>query len=353
MLITSTPRGVGNKFYEIMTSDDFEQIFYRIIVDIFAAVAQGLVLYDYEGNPITDDAGVERLRLALKDPDAWEEEYLVTFIDDVLNLLTYELIGRCERLHDEDGKPYKILELPADFSPDRADLGRMALGYCKGGDLYLGFDQARTKNLSVVWLDEDLDGTLWQRALIVMKARDYEFQEAVLWQFMQMPKLRLAGIDATGIGGRTAERTVTRYGSKALAINFSSRLVDRRGESHPVKSLLARVILERHQDGLDHYPVQDRIRDDFHRVKRKRGGSPDTFTYFADNDETGHADIFTAKALSDVVAQELREYAGITDGIRIAPPAESDTRDGRLRPDHSGDVAAARSEYAGIGEAGY
>lgn len=351
-LVTSTPRGIGNKFHEIMTSEDFGDIFFRIVVDIVDAVKQGLVLYDYDGQPITDDAGIEKLRRALKDQNAWDEEYLVKFIDDVLNLLTYELIGRCERLHDEHGKEYKILELPADYDPRRADLGKMLAGFCTGGDLYLGFDQARTKDLSVIWVDEDVDSHLWQRAIIVMRNRDFEFQEAALWQIMDLDRMRLAGIDSTGLGRRTAERTVTRYGSRAMAIDFSSRVKDRRGESHPVKSLLARVILERHQDGRDHYPISDQVREDFHRVKRKRGASPDTFTYFADNDETGHADIFTAKALSDLVAQELREYQGIVDGMRISDPVEPG-RASRLRPDHSSDFAGARNEWAGIGEGAY
>ena len=100
-------------------------------------------------------------------------------------------------------------------------------------------------------------------------------------------------------------------------------------------------------------PVMDLIRDDFHRVKRKRGLSPDSFTYFADNDETGHADIFTAKALCDVVAQELKEYGGIIDGMRIAPEAEAPVHMfSRNRPDHSDDDNPVRNEWHGIGDEG-
>lgn len=338
-LITSTPRGVGNKFYEIMTSDEYEHIFDRIIVDIFAAVEQGLVLYDYDGNPVVDAEGIEKLRQALKDPDAWDEEYLVKFIDDVLNLLTYELIGRCERQHNQDGEAYDILRLPTDYDPNRTDLAKLLQPYLTGGELYVGFDQARTKDLSVIWIDEKKEDLLWCRGLLIMKEKDFEFQEAALWQVLRCPGVRRAGIDATGLGMRTAERTVTRFGALAVPINFASNLVDRRGQTHPAKTLLARTILERHQDGQDRYPVLDIIRDDFHRVKRKRGRSPDSFTYFADNDETGHADIFTSKALSDVVAQELTEYTGRADGERL-PQGErkqSARREDNLRPDHSMD----------------
>ncbi len=352
MVLTSTPRGTGNKFYEIMTATDYEDIFLRLTVDIFKAVQQGLVLFDYKGNPIKDAEGIERLRRALKDPDMWDEEYLCKFIDDVLNLLTYEMIGRCEKLHDVDGKPYTILELSGDFDPARGDLAKQLIGFTRGGPLFLGFDQARSRNLSVIWIDEELNAQLWQRALIVMEAKDFEFQEAVLWQFLAMPQVKKAGIDATGLGMRTAERSATRFGSKVVPINFSSALKDRNGTSHPVKSLLARVIMERHQDATDHYPIRDDIREDLHKVRRKRGAAnPDSFTYFADDDDTGHADIFTAKALSDVVYQELREYGGRVDGVTISrkDPDRQLTDDEKNRPDHSGDFDRKEEEWSGIG----
>lgn len=357
-LITSTPRGVGNKFHEIMTGQDFAEIFARLGVDIFAAVEQGLRLFDYKGNLVEDADGIERLRRALSDPDAWDEDYLCRFVDDVLNLLTYELIGRCERLHGPDGKPYEdefvLVDDRVDYDPARDDLGKMVSPHLGKGDLFLGFDQARTKHLSVIWLDEAIGDETWCRALVVMRDKDFEFQEAALWQLMALPRLRLAGIDATGLGRRTAERTATKFGARCVPIDFSSRLTDRRGESHPVKSLLARVILERHQDGRDHYPVDDRIRDDFHRVKRRRqAGSPDRFTYFADDDETGHADIFTAKALADVVAQELREYSGRVEALRIVEPEPAD-RPGQFRlfPDPTEDLPPRADAIEAISRSG-
>lgn len=318
MILTSTPRGLGNKFHEIMTSPDYAEIFHRMVVPIAEAVRQGLRLFDYNGDAVTDEAGIERLRKALKDDETWREEYLCEFVDDVSQLLSYELIGRCERLHLPDGAPYTVAELPADFVPGRDSLARLMAGRLGTGELFLGFDQARHRDLSVIWIDEAAGRESWARAILVMRNWDYERQEATLWQAMELPNVRLAAIDATGLGERTAERTVTRYGMKAVAVNFSSRVVDRRGVTHPAKAILARSILERHQDGLDRYPVMDLIRDDFHKVKRKRGASPDTFSYFADDDATGHADVFTAKALADYCAQELREYSGRVDGLRIA-----------------------------------
>jgi len=353
-LVTSTPRGTGGKFYDIMTGEDYKDIFFRLIVDIFDAVKQGLVLYDYNGDAITDDAGIERLRKALKDDDRWAEEYLVQFVNDALTLLSHELIGRCERMHTPDGKPYEILyrELGAGFDPARENLAKLALGRLDGaGALYLGHDIARSQDLSVIWLDQEREGALWQRALIVMRKKDFETQEAVLWQFLDLPEVRKAGIDATGLGMRTAERAATRYGGKVVPINFASKLTSKNGESQPAKTLLARTILERHQDGTDHYPIMDLIRNDFHSVKRKRGASADTFSYFADADESGHADIFTAKALCDVVFQELQEYGGLVAGMRLAPPESAGLAPSHrmtMRPDHSSDDAPKRDDQLSV-----
>lgn len=353
LLITSTPRGVGNKFHDIMTGESFAEVFTRLIVDIYAAVEQGLVLFDYKGEQIRDAAGVERLKAALKDDDRWNEEYLVQFVNDTMALLTHEMISQCEALHDPDGKIYEPLnvDLQPNFDPAKEDLAKLL--NLKGGDLFVGHDVARQRDLSVIWVDELIDGRLWQRGLVKMRKIDYELQEAVLWQFLAHPRLRKAGIDATGLGGRTAERAVTKFGSRIVPLNFSSSIKDRHGRPTPVKSMIARVMRERHQDGRDRYPIRDEIRDDFLRVKRKQGGTPDTFTYFADHDETGHADIFTAKALSAVVAQELIEFGGRVEAMRLAPPAEVslDNERERMRLEDAG--LTGGGDFAGVGKAGW
>ena len=352
MLMSSTPRGKIGKWYEIMVSDKYADVFHRIVVDIRKAVAEGKRYKDSDNNPVLDEAGIERLRLALGDDDSWNEDYLVAFNDDELTLLNYDLIGRCESLLRPDGKPYEILfedfhDAPQ-FDPTSGSLAKRLDRYLVGdGDLYVGHDIARTRDLSVIWIDQEHDGHLWQVGLIVMRNKDFEFQEQVLWQFLDLPKCRKAGIDATGMGSRTAERAVTRYGSKIVAVNFASRLVDRRGETHAAKALLARTILERHQTGSDRYPVRDDVRDDLHRVKRKRSSSPDSFTYFADDDASGHADIFTSKALADVVYQELREFGGTVDGIRIVepdPPGPDEAGRLTMRPVHPWDHPRIRTD---------
>ncbi len=348
LVIISTPRGLGTKFHEIFTSERYAKIFKLYSVDIHQAIKEGATFFDHENKRVVDAAGIERLRAMLNDEDKWLTEFLVEFAADVMALLNPEWVANCESLHDPDGREYEILDVtvPKQFNPDGlgGDLSKKL--QLKGGELFLGFDQARRKDLSEIWVDEKIEGRLWQRALITMKDLDFELQEKILWQFLAHPQLVKAGIDATGLGMRTAERAVTRFGSLVVPVNFGSNLKDRNGVTMPAKTLIARTIRERHQLGVDKYPVMDKIRDDFLRVKRKAGNSPDSFTYFADSDETGHADIFTAKALSDLVCQELAEYGGLVDGMRLAPPEDLAPRQAHrlsLRPDHSSDALAGRA----------
>jgi hypothetical protein len=348
---SSTPRGLGTKFHEFFTSEVFAKIFALFEVDIFKAISEGAVYFDYLNQRVVDAEGIARLKEALRDDDRWMTEYLVQFAADVLALLDFEMIGQCESQHDEDGKEYKILDfdMPQDFDPAKTNLAAQL--NLKGRDLYIGHDIARQKDLSVIWVDEEVDGRLWNRGIITMSRIDFERQEQALWQFLGHPKMRKAGIDATGMGARTAERAVTKFGSRVVPINFSGNLKDRHGHPTPVKALIARVMRERHQDGRDKYPVLDKIRDDFIRVKRKAGSSPDTFTYFADSDETGHADIFTGKALSCLVAQELLEYGGKVEGMRIVGDQAGLSFENGKPPKFFPEDHHKPTEWAGIGGA--
>ena len=71
LLVTSTPNGKGNKFYELMTDDKLAEVWSRHIVDIYRAVADGL--------PRDID---EPSRAAMNDEDAWAQEYELQWLDE-------------------------------------------------------------------------------------------------------------------------------------------------------------------------------------------------------------------------------------------------------------------------------
>ena len=118
--IISTPNGKGNKFHEIMTTKDNNWSKHHI--DIYEAVKQGL------------DVDPEELRKALNDEDAWNQEFLLHWMDASSAWLPYDLISSCE--HVTAGHP----------------------ALYRGGPCFVGVDIAARNDLFVIWVLELVDG---------------------------------------------------------------------------------------------------------------------------------------------------------------------------------------------------
>ena len=176
--IISTFKGKSNKFYELFFSaptlqrfngPDFEHIgdrggWSKHFISVHQAVQMGLELKDDEGDPCEP----EDLRLALNDDEAWEEEFecvpsdeasawlshdMISSVEDVrLNYLPVwveTLIAAAERNYKEFKRTQVRPPLPHQVLSNVAFLG----------DLFLGFDIGRKKDLSVIWLDQKITGS--------------------------------------------------------------------------------------------------------------------------------------------------------------------------------------------------
>ena len=291
--LISTPLGKKNKFYELWTGrtlqmwdgQDYTYVgerggYSKHKITIFDAVAMGLKLYDDEGELCEP----EDLRLGLADDEAWHQEFLCEFVDEQTAFLTYDLIESCEDCtldhmppwaeqllaaaiahHDE----YKGLEHPPPF-----EAGEIMRSILFPGELYLGFDVARTRDLSVIWLDEEINGVGRARAVISMRNLPFSVQRYVLFALLKMPQLRRACIDRSGLGMEMAENAEKVWPSRV------------------------------EKEAL---PPDTTIRQSLHAIK-KTATSTGNFRFDADRDEKiGHADHFWAKALA-------RQARGNTSG---------------------------------------
>lgn len=324
--IISTPQGKKNKFYELWTAQTLQSWdgknyeykgerggWSKHNVTIIDAVAMGLILFDDEGNPCEP----EDLRLAFNDDEAWAQEYLVEFIDEATAWLTYDLIESCEdgQLNAmplwaeqlvmaavEHHEQYKALEVPPAF--DSSDI-LAPLNVC--GDLYAGFDVARRRDLSIIWLDEEIAGTAWARAVIELRKAPFGVQRLVFFSLLKLPNLRRACVDETGMGMDIAEKGVELFGSTVEPVTFT-------GKS---KEALANGIRKGFEDRTERIPVDTTIRQSLHSIK-KTTTTTGAFRYDADRDDTtGHADHFWAKAL----AKQARSTVG---PAAAASPSEPD-----------------------------
>jgi phage FluMu gp28-like protein len=310
--IISTFRGKSNKFYELFfggptlqryTGAEHEFVgdkggWSKHFVNIYQAVQMGLDLRDETGKP----SEPEDLRLALNDDDAWAEEYECIPSDEVSAFLTHDLISSVEDVRLVVDPPWVsklIAAAEANFEeykrtkrPQPLPLEILA-GLDLPGDLYVGGDIGRRRDLTVLWLDAMVGTVLKTIAVIELKRTPYMIQEQVLHTICSHPSFRRACLDETGIGSQLAENAELRFGSHRIEkISFTA-------ES---KEVLAVGLKENFSDRGSVIPATATIRNSLHSVK-KYATTTKHFRFDAERtDATGHADHFWAKALSVLAA---------------------------------------------------
>ena len=227
--IVSTPQGKTNRFYNIITG---ENKFSKHTVDILQAVADG-VPHD-----------IEELKDGIDDDEAWQQEFLVRFIDEASSWLTYELIAGCEDS-----------TLDTEMTIDTFDSSKLiALP-----DSYLGIDIGRKKDLSVLWPLEKLGDVFLTRNLLSLEKQKFKKQQEMISQHIATLGIKRTCIDSTGIGAQLAEQTAERFGSYHVeAVNFTN----------PVKNDMAVRTLRVFQDKRIRIPVSRKIREDLHNIKK-------------------------------------------------------------------------------------
>lgn len=248
--VVSTPNGKDNKFYELMTSDD--GAWSRHQCDIYRAVAEGL------------PRDVDELRNALNDPDAWAQEFELQWLDEASAWLSYDLIASCE--HEHAGDPQ-----------------RYSHGLC-----YVGMDIGRRRDLTVIWVVEDVQGVLWTREVVSLRRASFAEQQAELHRIMTQYRVGRVCMDQTGMGEVLVEQAKRQYGEYQVeGLLFSGA----------VKQDLATVLKAKFEDRRLQLPISTQIRQAHHAIKKvvTVAGNP---RFDAERSEAGHADEFWAHALA-------------------------------------------------------
>lgn len=263
--IVSTPKGLGNKFHSLCTSDNN---YNKHVVDIYKAVADGAPL------------NIDELKEGIDDDEAWRQEYLVLFIDDSSTLLSYDLITSCT-----DPK------LPGEIEYENFDLKAFDLELT--GRLYNGVDIGRTHDRTIFFGNELLGDVFWNRFSIVINKVKFREQQELLSRMIQKFKITRTCIDKGGIGAQLSEDTCDRFPGRAEGVDFTNA----------VKGDLAVRTLRIFQDKRIRIPVDKKLRDDLHSIK-KTSTSAGNIRYDAERTKEGHADRFWALALSLMASEE-------------------------------------------------
>jgi phage FluMu gp28-like protein len=231
------------------------------------AVEEGLLDKIY-GRATTKAEREEFLRQEREDcgdEETWLQEYCCIALDGASAFLTYDLISPCE---DSD----IIFDLDA-----------------VKGDLYLGMDIGRKKNLTCIWVLEKYNRHLYTRHFEVIEKQPFRFQKERLYRLLNHPNMRRACIDSTGIGMNLAEDAQIDFGQRRVEpVNFSAN----------VKEDLATSLKPKFEDRQITIPADEKIREDLHSIKKVVTSSGNIRFDVSRSFKESHADRFWALALA-------------------------------------------------------
>ncbi len=272
--VLSSFKGKQNKFYELAKdlglADGVEPspnpthngTWSAHWVDIYKAVGEGL------------DVDIDELQRTVNDTDIWNEEFCCIPTDGAQDFIGIELVMQCE-------SPAAATEFDHEARPG----------------LYFGFDIARKRDLSVIWIIELLDdGTKLTRGMIPMPHMRFDDQKEIA---MKVAELCERGcVDSTGIGANLAENLAEKFPGKIEAVDFNASNKERMATSLKLDMEASKILL----------PAGNlAIRRSIQAVK-KFTGSTGNIRFDAARTDQGHADEFWALALANAAAQKSSAY---------------------------------------------
>lgn len=319
--ILSTYNGKGNRYYRMVSeakkalAEGRDPPWSLHTITFEQAVHEGLA-DRIAGRTLTEAeriAWIERERLECGDEDTWQQEYMCNPVDEASAWLPWELIVDCE-----SAEAGPVLGNEVSF----AELAAIAIALLgTSGIFYVGWDVARTRDGSVMWLIQKVGDVLWTRAVIILKRKTFAAQLEVFDWLMKLFDARRACIDKTGLGMPIVEEAQSRWGEyRVEGVTFT-------GE---VKQHLATHGKQVFEDKRVRIPVSRATRDSHHAVRKMTtvAGNP---RFDADRNEAGHADEFWAHMLALHAAESQLQPAAGTTVEPTASDMATDSMSGRRR----------------------
>lgn len=253
MIISSTGKHKGGRFFRIV-EDNEDKVWSVHKVDINQAVEQGLPF------------NIEFERKALADEDGWAQEYELKWLDEASAWLSYELITTCET--------------------ELEDTGATTID---GYRTYIGWDVARRRDLSILWVLKKIGDVLVTRQVIRMHQTTFKAQRQELENLIKIYTPQRICVDQTGMGEVIVEQLQDTYGKYYVeGVLFTGA----------VKQDLAVLTKQKFEDRLVRIPAESDIRDSLHSIKKTVTESGNSRFDAERSDATGHGDYFWALALA-------------------------------------------------------
>ena len=230
------------------------------------AVAEGLVDRIYQRETTTEEQQewMKNEEDNCFDEYTWQQEYCCVAVDEACAFLPYDLIATCEL--DNVLKPLSETN----------------------NDLYVGMDVGRKKDLTVIWVLEQIEKIFYTRSVIELHKMPFHKQEEILSGILSCKRFRRCCPDSTGIGMQLSENAQVKFGKyRVEPIMFTNK----------IKEELAYGLRTHFEDRTVFIPKQHEIREDLHSVRRITT-TANNIRFDADRSDNGHADRFWALALA-------------------------------------------------------
>lgn len=206
------------------------------------------------------------VRNGCADQESFDQEYGCVPADDDAKFLEYGLITACEYSAGTDWQ--RGLQGPFQ------------------GRLFCGVDIGRKKDLTVLWVVEQLGDVFYTRHVESLEKMRKSAQEAILWPWFEICD-RIC-IDATGLGIGWCDDAQDQFGEyRVEAVTFTG----------PVKEALAYPLKGAMEDRTVRIPDDAIIRADLRKVQ-KTVTPAGNIRFVAESTPDGHADRFWALALA-------------------------------------------------------
>lgn len=280
--VLSTHNGQLCNFYKIIKRIKQGKLKYSLhTTTIQTAVKQGLA-DKIEGKILTDRERqnfLSDLKQDAGDEITWQEEFCCIAVDESTAFLPYDLILNCKE--NNVLKPFEELE--------------------KLNDLYLGFDIARHRHLSVITVFEKIGSIKYLRYQIELSKVTYREQKNLLYTLLSLKNLKRACIDRTGIGDNLTEDAQLDFGkSKVEGVLFTN-------SGKEEMATLLYISLEEKNIRIDNN-TNSKIIEDWHSVRKITTKAGNVRLDTDGSDESRHADNFWSTALANYAASGFDDF---------------------------------------------
>ena len=239
--VISTYEGKANRFYRMIEAAKRNQSAFALhSTTIAQAVDQGLADLIAK-RPLTEAERAQFLAEARElagDETTWQQEYMCNPQDEVTAWLSWDLIASCE------------LDLAGDGALFDRDLG----------PCYLGYDIARRRHLSVMWVIQEVGDVFISREVVVMQGATFASQMAELRRLTLAYDVVRGCLDQGGMGEKMVEDVLlTDWGGGRMeGVLFSGA----------IKTVMANDVKRKFEDRRLRIPVRDELRDSLHSIRK-------------------------------------------------------------------------------------